>query len=54
MTKYTADVIVRFSVTFDDDGENALVDQAFDAANGYEVCSHNSDIELLASSVRPA
>lgn len=31
MTRYTADFRISLTVSFEDDGENAIIDQAFEA-----------------------
>jgi hypothetical protein len=52
MAKYTADVTVQITVTFDDDGKHSLLDQAMDAVWEHELDQHTDDVDVHHSSIK--
>lgn len=51
MTKYTADATVTITVTFEDDGESGLLDQALEAVWNHRLCQHTDDAEVHRATV---
>lgn len=49
MAKKKADILVRFSVEFEDNGEDALLDQAVEAAEDKLDRGLEADIEVQGS-----
>jgi hypothetical protein len=52
MIKYTADVTVQITVTFDDDGESSLLDQAIDAVWDHDLSRHTDDVEVHQNTIK--
>ena len=52
MDKYTADVTLQITVTFEDDGENSLVDQAMDAVWNHELSQYSDDVEVHKGTIK--
>ena len=52
MAKYTADVTVIITVSFEDDGTSSLVDQAMDAVWDHDLSPHTDNAEIHQRSIK--
>ena len=52
MVKYTADVTVQITVTFNDDGESSLLDQAIDAVWDHDLSRYTDDVFVHQYTIR--
>jgi hypothetical protein len=52
MVKYTADVTVQITVTFNDDGESSLLDQAIDAVWDHDLSRYTDDVEVHQNTIK--